>query len=170
MSEQKELRDFVRCPGNDPFCLGMTEYNCRGILLKPKYSKLSLAKTKALAVSPTRQFNVTVTEEDIDKSSKGCISAGTVKSTSWAVRTFQQWIKQRSERLLQEVYPVDILQKPYATGVVCNCLQRFVSEAKRMDGTPYPRMTLYQILCGLLRRYTREFQPNPPNFLDRKDV
>ena len=92
MSEQEELCDFVRCPGNDPFCLGMTEYNCCGILPKPKRSKLSLAKMKALALSPTSQFNVTITEEDIDKSSKGCIPAGTVESTSWAVRTFQQWI------------------------------------------------------------------------------
>ena len=97
------------------------------------------------------------------------IPVGTARSTSWAVYTFLQWIKQRNEHLPQEVYPVDILQKPYATDVVCNCLQRFVSEAKRMDGTPYPPKTLYQILCRLLW-YTRECQPNPPNFLDRKDV
>ena len=150
MSEQEELCDFVRCPGNDPFCLGMTESNCCGIPPKPKHCKLSLAKMKAPALSPTSRFNVTVTEKDINKPSKGCIPAGTAKSTSWAIRTFQQWIKQRNERLPQELYPVDILQKPYATDVVCNCLQRFVSEAKRMDGIPYLPKTLYQILCGLL--------------------
>ena len=148
MSEQEELCDFVRCPGNDPFCLGMTEYNCCGVPPKPKRSKLSLAKTMATALSPTSRFNVTVTEEDIDKSSKGCIPAGTAKSTSWAVCTFQHWIKQRNERLQQELYPVDILQKPYAADVICNSLQCFVSEVKRMDGTPYPLKTLYQILCG----------------------
>ena len=50
MSEQEELRDFVRCPGNNPFCLGMTEYNCCGVpegVPEPKRSKLSLAKTRA---------------------------------------------------------------------------------------------------------------------------
>ena len=63
MSEQEELRDFVSCPGNDPFCFGMTEYNCSGVPPKPKRSELSLAKTKAPALSPTSRFNVTVTEE-----------------------------------------------------------------------------------------------------------
>ena len=118
MSEQEELRDFIRCPGNNPFCLGMTEYNCCGVpegVPEPKRSKLSLAKTRAKTkpLSPTSRFNVTVTEEEIDKSSKGCIPVGTARSTDWAVRTFQQWLKQRNERIPQEVYPADILQKPY---------------------------------------------------------
>ena len=150
MSEQEELHDIFRCPRNDPFCLGITENSSCGIPPKPKSSKLSLAKKKALALSPTSRFNITVTEENIDKLSKECIPVGTVRSTNWAVHTFQQSIKQKNERLPQEVDPVDILQKPYATDVVCNCPQRFVSEAKRMDGTPYPSMTLYQMLCGLL--------------------
>ena len=139
----------------------MSEYNCCGVPPESKHSKQSLAKKKALALSPTSRFNVTVTEENTDKSSKGCIPGGTARSTNWAVHTFQQWIKQRNERLPQEVYPVDILQKPYAT-VVCECLQQFVSEAKRMDGMQYLPKTIYQMLCGLLR-YTREFQPNPLN-------
>ena len=44
-----------------------------------------------------------------------------------------------------------------------------MAEARRTDGTLYHAKTLYQILCGLLRHF-REIQPNPPNFLNRKDV
>ena len=71
MSGQEELRDFIHCPENDLFCLGMTEYNCCGVLPEPKHSKLSLAKKKSLALSPTSRFNVIIAEDDIDKSSKG---------------------------------------------------------------------------------------------------
>ena len=53
--------------------------------------------------------------------------------------------------------------------MLSSCLQRFVSEAKRTDGTSYPPKTLYQMLCGLLR-YTKECRPDPPNFLDRNDA
>ena len=64
---------------------------------------------------------------------------------------------------------MDILQKAYPPEILSSCLQRFVSEAKRTDGTSYPPKTLYQMLCGLLR-YTKECQPDPPNFLDRNDA
>ena len=61
-----------------------------------------------------------------------------------------------------------MLEKTYNPSIICECLQRFVSEARRADGTKYPPKTLYQILCGLLR-HARESQSNPSNFLDRKD-
>ena len=92
----EETNDFVHCPGNSQV---MTDYNCCGVKYAPcrdtpdcevpppelKRSKLSLAKKKPLP--PT---NTTVTEEEIEKFSRGCIPAGTAKSTSWAFRTFQQ--------------------------------------------------------------------------------
>ena len=73
----EETSDFVHCPGNSPFCLGMTDYNCCDVEYAPcrdtpdrqvpppeqKRSKLSLAKKKPL--SPTTRFNTTVTEEEI---------------------------------------------------------------------------------------------------------
>ena len=96
MNEQEELHNIFRCPGSDPFCLGITENSSCDILPKPKRSKLSLAKKKALALSPTSRFNITVTEEDIDKLSKEYIPVGTVRSTNWAVCTFQQSIKQKT--------------------------------------------------------------------------
>ena len=60
-------------------------------------------------------------------------------------------------------YPTDIFEKNHDTEIVCDCLQRFVSEARRADGTEYPPKILYQSLCGLLR-YAREQQTDPVNF------
>ena len=48
---------------------------------KTKRMKLSLSKQKPL--SPSSRFNVTVTEDMVEKSSKGIIPKGTAKATSY---------------------------------------------------------------------------------------
>ena len=164
----------ICCPGTSlPFCLGMTDYNCCGIP-EPKRKKLSLSKKKPelekpKPLSPSTCFNTTVSSEEIEKFSKGCVPVGTAKGTNWVIRTFQQWLMQRNKRAPQEAFPQDILQKEYPTETLCNCLQCFVSEARRVDGTQYPPSTLYQILCGLLW-YSNNCQLDPLNFLIRRDA
>ena len=68
---------------------------------------------------------------------------------------------------MDTTYPLDLLEKEYDPSVISECLQRFVSEARRADENNYPPKTIYQMLCGLLR-YSRENQSDPVNFLDRK--
>lgn len=187
-----------RCPGNSPFCLGLPEWDCCGtqglltkedehldsapdtvnaskesaVVHKPMPTKiqkmsLQLRKEKKKVLSPASRFTTTVSNEEVDKSSKGCIPKNTSRNTSWAVRVFNQWIEQRNKRS-DVSYPTDLLKKSYDSEVICECLQRFVSEARRTDGTEYPPKTLYQLLSGLLR-YSREKQVDPVNFLNRKD-
>ena len=161
-----------RCPGStSPFCLGMAEFNCCGtekeMSEEPEKKRMKLS-LKRKVLSPSSRFNETVTEDIIEQSSKGIIPKSTAKATSWAVRTFSDWITQRNKRN-SEVFPSDLFDKPYPIDIMSSCLQRFVSEARRVDGTPYPPKTLYQILCGLLR-HSRERQSDALNFLDRKDA
>ena len=86
------------------------------------------------------------------------------------MHVFQAWLQQRNSCAdVDEVYPTDLLDKAHPCDVICNCLQQFVSEARKVDGKEYPPKTLYQLLCGLLR-HARNVQCDPPNFLDRKDV
>ena len=101
---------------------------------------------------------------EIEKSLKGCVPKNTSRSNSWAVRVFNQWIEQQNKRM-DATYPLDLLEKEYDPSVISECLQRFVSEARRADETNYPPKTIYQMLCGLLC-YSRE---NQSDFLDRKD-
>ena len=135
-----------------------------------KRKKLSLKSSKKAKVplSPSTRFNTTVSEEEIAKTSKGCVPVNTTRSTGWALRTYQSWARQRNQRC-QNQCPVDLFDKIYPPDVICNILQKFVTEARRDDGSPYPPKTLYQLLCGLLR-HSRGVQEDPPNFLDRKDV
>ena len=141
------------------------------ILVKNQYQRRKgclYQQRKPLPLSGSDRFNTTLSAEEIEKSSKGVVPPNTASSTNWAVRVFLEWVKQRN-RCGGEVYPIDLLDNPYPCNVLCECLQRFVSEARREDGCEYPPKTLYQLLCGLLR-HTRSVQCDPPNFLDRKDV
>ena len=38
----------------------------------------------------------------------------------------------------KENFPVDLFDKPLSVEMICSCLQRFVLEARRKDGTRYP--------------------------------
>ena len=61
-------------------------------------------------------------------------------------------------------YPIDLLEKSYDAEMICDCLQHFITEARRADGTEYPPKSLYQLLCGLLR-YARQEKPDALIFL-----
>ena len=182
-SKQSGMSDFKRCADSSPFCLGMVDFDC-GVKNKldsqengdddfqppMKKGKLSLAKGKKKVLSPSKRFNHTVTSDEIEQQSKGFVPKNTSRSTEWAYRTFKQWLENRNKLpSIERIYPHDILERAYDADILCGCLQRFVSEARRSDGSPYPPRTIYQILCGLLR-YIRNLQIDPPNFLDRTDT
>jgi len=138
--EDAKKSKMICCSGSWlPFCLGMTDYNCCDIP-ESKCKKLSLSNKKLekpKPLLPSAWFNTTVNSEEIEKFSKGCVLVGTTKSTNWAVCTFQQWLMQRNKRFPHEAYLQDILQKKYPMETLCNCLQHFVSEARRVNGTQY---------------------------------
>ena len=88
--------NFQRCPGNSPACLGMVEYNCCGtayqddhasdtedFVVDTKRKKLSLKSSKKakLPLSPSTRFNNTISDEEIAKTLKGCVSVNTAQST-----------------------------------------------------------------------------------------
>ena len=128
---------------------------------KQKYS-LQLHKEKKKVLSPSSRLNTTVSNEEVHKSSKGCIPKNTSHSTSWAVCVYKKWVEQCNKRM-DVAYPTDIFEKNHDTKIICDCSQHFISEVRRADGTEYPPKILYQSLCGLLR-YAREQQTDPVNF------
>ena len=88
---------------------------------------LQLNKQKKKVLSPSSRFNITLSDAEIEKSAKGYIPKNTSQSTSWAVRVFTQWVEQRNKRT-GNTYPVDLLEKAYSPTIICECLQRFISE------------------------------------------
>ena len=88
MTSSSSLCEFERCPGDSPFCLGMTNFNCCGTqdldfsendedfeCPPEKRRKLSLSKGKKV-LSPSSRFNTTVTEK-INTLSKGYVPKNT---------------------------------------------------------------------------------------------
>ena len=96
---------------------------------KAKRQKLPLHLKKKV-LSPSSRFNITVSNAEIEKSSKGYIPKNTSRSTSWAVHVFTQWMEQRN-KCMEFTYPFYLLEKAYGHSIICECLQRFVSEARK---------------------------------------
>lgn len=95
----------------------------------------------------------------------------TIKSTAWAVKTFQEWKQDRNESFPENPVPVDILDQRYdkqdVTPLV-HWLSKFLVEARNKEGCMYSPTSLHGLLCGLLR-HMREKNPYTPNFMDRYD-
>ena len=99
---------------------------------------------------------------------KGPVAPNTHKSTMWAVRTIDAWRDERNANSeMGEKCPLDLFEKPDAEKLN-RWLSRFVVEARRQDGEPYPTRSLYLLLSGLLR-HGRSKSKTFPNFLDKKD-
>ena len=98
------------CPGSSPFCLGMADFDCCGTSKsrdkveekadEPKTKRIKFSLLKRKPLSPSSRFNVTVTEDMVEKSSKGIIPKGTAKATIWAQRTFYDWVTHNHNQLL----------------------------------------------------------------------
>ena len=101
MSREDKTSEKICCPGSSsPFCLGMTDYNCCGVP-DPKRKKLKKKPEKPKPLSPSSRFNTTVSSEEIEKSSKGCIPVGTAKSTNWRSVHFSNGLYSRKNILLR---------------------------------------------------------------------
>lgn len=107
----------------------------------------------------------TATEEDLDSYTEKQAPKNTNYSTTWAVRNFLDWIKQRNLRFPTVPVPEALLTSGTAKQLD-RWLSFYVLETRNNKGKPYPPKTLYQLLCGLLR-HMRGINPNAPNFLDK---
>ena len=123
-----------------------------------KKAKLDSTSTKRF-VSPT-------SEVDMKKICQGFVPKNTQKATDWAVRVFTEWRAQRN-KASSEQCPSDLLEWPVDTALNY-WLARFVVEAHRENGSPYPPTSISNMLAGLYR-YCKKFDGSCANFMNRKD-
>ena len=92
------------------------------------------------------RFGAPVRDNDLARAIEERIPDKTKKTTQWAYSVWQSWCEVRCvTQPLREMPVSDIDQH----------LSRFIMEARRQNGSPYPPKTLYQLVCGL-QRYLRE--------------
>ena len=115
-----------------------------------KRLKLSLPKDKP-------RFTTPLPEAKMAEISKGKKCVNTERSTSWAVTTFKQWVKERNKACPNDLCPDDFLEANHSNDVsnLQRWLCRFVVEARKQGGEPYPPTTLlpcrvyYLVYCDI---------------------
>ena len=102
-------------------------------------------------------FDFNITSDDLSKFMKCETPANTKKSTTWAVRNFEEWRKSRNARFPNDLCPEDIFMDEDKSKV-CEWLCKFVSETRKSNGEEYAPRSLYLLLAGL-QRHIRKLKP-----------
>ena len=158
---------FLRCEGDNPFCLGIDLCGCQAdtepVSANGVTSDQPEPKRKKLAFSLKSRFQH-VGDNEITEICKDYVPPNTEKNTRWSLSVFQKW---KSSCAGDKKCPENILEQP--DPVTLNFwLPCFIAKVRRLDRKPYPPKTIHQLMCGLLR-YMRSVEPGCPNILDRKD-
>ena len=127
------------------------------------------AKTTPGCEPGSSRFSTPRSPSSMTKICEGFIPKNTAKATTWALRVFFAWRNERN-RSVDEQCPENLLEEPVVESLNY-WLSRFVVEARRDDGKPYPATSLKNILAGLYR-HAKSCAPkgkSVPDFMSRKD-
>ena len=109
---------------------------------------------------PTKKKRfTTLSKEELDHLSKACVPKNTESSTRWALRNFRSWMSDRN-RCNAEKCPESLLED---TDV-------FVAETRKVNGEPYPPMSIHLLLSGLQRHMRNIDQTRAPNIFAKRDA
>ena len=167
--ENPGLSGCVMC--SKPSCLGnpwCSEWDCDCCASDPEFESdmkdfkgPPLKKTK----STVSRFSKPTSPTRMQTIFKGYVPPNTQKATGWAVRVFNEWRAARN-MFLDGKFPLNLLEDASASNLNY-WLSRFIVEARREDGCPYPATSLNNILSGLYR-YCKVRVFNCANFMDRR--
>ena len=119
-----------------------------------------------LSLNQKKQFVTPLAEEKMSKVCEDYTPANTAKNTTWALRVFTECDNERDGLEC----PKELLEKPSADQLNY-WLSRFVVEVRRVDGSPYPSSTVYQLLLGTVNLwYMRSKCRDCPNFWNKSDA
>ena len=109
------------------------------------------------APTSSSRFSTLTTDTEVEEVKASSVPKNTRKSTNWAVNVWKDWSAHRRSaspsitEWLVHLYIAQPRELDY-------WLSKFVLEARKGSGEPYPPDTLYAICTGLLR-YIRERRP-----------
>ena len=104
------------------------------------------------------RFRNLVSDHDVARAIERRIPEKTKQTTRWAFCVWSSWCQTRHVTQPLHEMPLQVIDKH---------LSRFILEARRQDGSPYPPKTLYQLVCAL-QRYLRENDRPEVAILDEK--
>ena len=119
------------------------------------------------------RFEKPTTSEEIWRREKERIPVKTKRNTAWAVNVYRSWAEHRNnqiETLDDEYSSVPVSFDMMTVKEVDFWLTRFILEARRVDGKPYPANTLYSIATGLMRHFKDDIKRFDLNILSKNDA
>ena len=155
---EQVMKNYV--PISDDFDLLDVNFDLGYLLPEQEDTKQDIKpdiKPESCPTEPGR-FQV-VSDDEMELLVQNQKNKNTGQNTKWALGVFNSWRAERNPNL-PELLEMD----PPTMNMA---LSRFVLEARKKTGEPYPGKTLYLICCGLLR-HLRDYG-SQINFLDEKD-
>ena len=102
------------------------------------------------------RFDFHITSDDLSKFMEGDTPANTEKSTTWAIRNFEEWRNARNVKYPNDMCPENIFVQNKSK--ICEWLCKFISETRKSDGEEYTPRSLYLLLTGI-QRHVRKLRP-----------
>ena len=88
-----------------------------------------------------------LSSEEVEKLSTKYVPGNTEKMTKWAFHTFSAWRDAHNKKFSADQCPLDIFKNCKAA-TLNKWLARFVTEARKEDGSPYPPKTIQALLTA----------------------
>ena len=141
---------------------------CEFVLCKLNMADDDLEDFQPLRKKP--KFKAPLADDEMATVSKGFVPPNTRKNTTWAVKVFSEWKAERNKNAggSRSLCPDSLLERP-DPAQINTWLSRFVTEARKQNGEPYPPRTMHQILAGL-QCHMLEITPNAAKFLDTNNT
>ena len=133
-----------------------------------KSSKRSASGSGKEGILPTvKQFNLNLEDNDFKEMCRGFVPENTVADTKKCVWLFQSWGQARNLRFSSDKVPMDILLTNYHA-LLAKWLCQFSTEARKINGEPYPLKTLQHYLMGI-QWHIRKQKENQINLMTDKE-
>lgn len=141
------------------FDVNLPELSDADVLVEPE-----IKPTASVSATENTRFVAPLSETDVKKLIDSQENVNTKKNTTWALRVFESWRAHRNSygESVKELHDMNTEEMNYYLG-------RFIAEARKQDGQPYPPRSLYLISCGLLR-HLRDKKVYDKNFLCTKTL
>ena len=125
---------------------------------------LDFSPVQTPSTSSSSRFAPLKTDSEVEQAKASAVPLNTRKNTNWAVNIWKDWSQHRCQATSSITeWPVHLfIAQPQELD---HWLSKFVLEAQKANGEPYPPDTLYGVCTGLLR-YIRERRPEINIFKD----
>ena len=107
--------------------------------------------------------------QEIDSRVRRGVPEGTKKSTTFALRVYEEWVTARNSAYPDAPLPSldELLNVPNET--FSQALSRFVFEIRRKDGKEYPSGSIHGIMCGVMRYFRDDCNRPDLNFFKEEN-